>query len=131
MARTFLGFVGAVYLVLAIWCAALPDSTSQAVGFTLRPGSGESEYYVVYGGLQLALAIAFLWPLRRPEDTSDALRLCCLIHGCLVLFRAGSLLRFPGIGTTTYALATGEWLILIGAIVVWRRESAGERGSSG
>ena len=121
MARGFLAVVGAAYVALAIWCAALPETTSRAVGFTLQPGSGQSEYYVVYGGLQLALGIAFLWPLRRREDTDFALRLCCLIHSCLVTFRAASLLRFSDIGTTTYALAATEWLILIGAVTVWLR----------
>ncbi|MHC4876170.1 MAG: hypothetical protein ACYTGL_06695 [Planctomycetota bacterium] len=121
MARGFLALVGTAYLILAIWCAALPETTSQAVGFTLQPGSGQSEYYVVYGGLQLALGITFLWPLRRREDTDFALRLCCLIHSCLVAFRAASLVRFSGIGTTTYALAATEWAILIGAVIVWLR----------
>ena len=124
MARGFLALVGAAYVALAIWCAAWPESTSQAVGFTLQAGSGQSEYYVVYGGLQLALGIAFLWPLRRREDTEFALRLCCLIHSCLVVFRAASLLRFADIGTTTYALAVTEWMILIGAITVWLRYDA-------
>ena len=118
MARAFLAVVGAAYIFLAIWCAAQPDATARSVGFELMPGSGQSEYFVVYGGLELALGIAFLWPLRRKEDTVGALRLCCLIHSCLVVFRSVSFFNFSDIGQTTYILAVIEWLILIGALFI-------------
>tara|TARA_R110002072_G_scaffold302999_3_gene491109 strand:- start:39743 stop:40144 length:402 start_codon:yes stop_codon:yes gene_type:complete len=118
MARIFLAVVGAAYIALAIWCAARPDATANAVGFELISGSGQSEFFVVYGGLELALGIAFLWPLRRAEDTVGALRLCCLVHSCLVVFRTVSFFQFSGISTTTYALATVEWLILLGTLFI-------------
>ena len=118
MARTFLAVVGAAYLVLAIWCAAQPDATARSVGFELISGSGQSEYFVVYGGLELALGIAFLWPLRRKQDTVGALRLCCLIHSCLVVFRTVSFFQFSDIGKTTYVLAGIEWLILLGTLFI-------------
>lgn len=113
MARIFLAVVGTAYIVLAIWCASRPDATANAVGFELISGSGQSEYFVVYGGLELALGIAFLWPLRRAEDTVGALRLCCLVHSCLVVFRTVSFFQFSGISRTTYTLAAVEWLILL------------------
>jgi hypothetical protein len=119
MARAYLAVVGVAYFFLGIWCAAMPDRTAKSVGFVLTPGSGQSEYFVVYGGLELALGIAFLWPLRREEDTEFALRLCCLIHSCLVVFRTASFFRFTDIGQTTFVLAVLEWLILLGAISVW------------
>ena len=118
MARIFLAVVGAAYIVPAIWCAARPDATANAVGFELISGSGQSEFFVVYGGLELALGIAFLWPLRRAEDTIGALRLCCLVHSCLVVFRAVSFFQFSDISNTTYTLATVEWLILLGTLFV-------------
>lgn len=124
MARVFLAIVGAAYIALGIWCAAMPDRTARSVGFELVSESGQSEYFVVYGGLQLALGIAFLWPVRRSEDTSFALRLCCLIHSCLVVFRTVSLIRFTDIGSTTYALAAVEWLILLSTILVWWKTNA-------
>lgn len=119
MARLFLAIVGAAYIFLGVWCGAMPDRTAKSVGFALTPGSGQSEYFVVYGGLELALGIAFLWPMRQKEDTEFALRLCCLIHSCLVVFRTASFFRFSGIGTTTFVLAGVEWLILFGTLFVW------------
>lgn len=123
--RLFLAVVGLIYTGLAFWCTIRPEATSQAVGFELLSGSGRSEYYVVYGGLQLALGIAFLWPLRRPNDVHYALRLCCLVHTCLVVFRTASLVAVNGVGSTTRGLAAGEWAILIGTLLVWRLHSNG------
>ncbi len=122
MERIFLGIVGAAYFLLAGWCSIMPDKTSRAVGFTLQPGSGQSEFLTVYGGLELALGIAFLWPLYRPTEVAFPLFLCLLIHGCLVAFRTVGFVFYSGIPTTTYALAATEWIIFIGAaILFWRK----------
>lgn len=131
MARVFLGVVGTAYVVLAIWCGAMPDQTAAAVGFELTGGSGQSEYFVIYGGLQLALGIAFLWPLRRAQDLEGILRLCCLIHSCLVVFRTVSLVHFDGIGTTTYVLAVTEWIILLSALLVTSKTLIASRPTDG
>ncbi len=123
MARIFLAIVGAAYLVLAGWCALMPDKTSRAVGFSLQTGSGQSEFLTVYGGLQLAIGLAFLWPLLRPSDVAFPLFLCLLIHGCLVAFRTLSFMLYNGIPTTTFALAATEWIIFIGAAALsWKKQ---------
>lgn len=44
MPRIFLAIVGLAYILLAAWCSLMPDKTSKAVGFTLQPGSGQSEF---------------------------------------------------------------------------------------
>ncbi len=121
MARVFLAIVGAAYLVLAAWCAILPDTTSASVGFTLQPGSGQSEFLTVYGGLQVAIGLAFLWPMCRPSEIALPLFLCFLIHGCLVVFRTLSFGLYGGVPATTIALAVTEWIIFIGAAILsWR-----------
>ena len=43
MTRYFLAFVGIAYLALALWCIARPGQTSDSVGLTLKPGSGQSD----------------------------------------------------------------------------------------
>ena len=53
MTRIFLTVVGLIYLLLSIWCSVDPASTSRSVGFTLQTGSGQSEFLVIYGGLEL------------------------------------------------------------------------------
>ena len=113
MARFFLAIVGLVYLLLALWCSFVPASTSRSVGFTLQPGSGQSEFLVIYGGLELALGIIFLWPLWQREVTRYALVVCVIVHGCLALFRTAGFLIFDDIASMTYSLAVGEWLIFL------------------
>ncbi|NIL99147.1 MAG: DUF4345 domain-containing protein [Planctomycetales bacterium] len=121
MARIFLAVVGIAYLLLAAWCATWPEKTSKAVGFTLQPGQGQSEFFTVYGGLELALGIIFLWPLYRPEQTSFALFVCLVIHAGLVLFRTMAFVIYSGFPTTTYLLAAIEWVIFLAAgLLFWR-----------
>ena len=118
MTRTFLAIVGVAYILLAAWCVAKPGQTSNSVGLTLQPGSGQSEYLVVYGGLQLGLGLFFLWPLIRSDAEQAVLVLCVVLHGCLVLMRTSSLLMYSGIQPTTYYLAGVEWAIFLGSL--WR-----------
>ena len=122
MTRIFLAVVGVAYILLAGWCAFMPEKTSKAVGFTLQPGQGQSEFLTVYGGLELALGIIFLWPLYRPEQVAFPLLVCLVIHGCLVLFRSAAFVVYSGFPTTTYLLAATEWVIfLAAAFLFWRQ----------
>lgn len=121
MAKLFLAIVGCAYLGLALWCALSPESTSRAVGFTLSPGAGQSEFLTVYGGLEFALGLLFLWPVIQRGDPRHSLLMCLVIHASLVAFRSVGFLIFDGLGTTTYSLAATEWLIMIGAAVCYAR----------
>ena len=112
MARIFLAVVGLLYLGLAVWCSLAPATTSEKVGFELKPGSGQSEFLVIYGGLELGLALLFLLPLVRPEFLTGSLVACVLIHACLVLFRTISLFLYRDLEPITWKLAIGEWVIL-------------------
>lgn len=122
VARVFLAIVGAVYLALGLWCAAAPQQTSRAVGYTLKPGQGESEFVTVYGGLEVALGLLFLWPLIRPQEIAFPLLACLVVHGCLVVFRSAAFFAFSEFDRTTYTLAAIEWMILVATLVVWFRQ---------
>lgn len=130
MARVFLAIVGAAYILLAGWCSCMPDKTAMAVGFTLHPGAGQSEFLTVYGGLELALGISFLWPLYRPKEVSFSLLLCLLIHSCLVVFRTASFVFYRDIPTTTHLLAATEWIIFIGAVIFFVASSTQRNSAS-
>jgi hypothetical protein len=119
--RIFLALVGLVYVALAVWCSLAPGKTSKAVGFELRPGAGDSEFLTVYGGLELALGIVFLWPLFRPDETAWPLFVCLLLHGCLVAFRSAGFLMYQGIPSMTINLAISEWVIFLTTAVLWWR----------
>lgn len=114
MKLAWLTIVGLGYVALALWCAISPKTTAASVGFSLIPGSGESEYLVVYTGLQLALGLLFLSPWLRPTQLDWALQGCWLIHVCLVASRTISFQLFHGISRTTWVLAALEWIIFLG-----------------
>ena len=116
--KIFLTVVGALYVGLAIWCSLDPKTTSNKVGFDLQPGSGQSEFVTVYGGLEMGLAIILLMPWFWPESTRFAVMSCLAVHACLVVFRSIAYLRFDGIGSFTHRLAIGEWVIMLASIVV-------------
>jgi hypothetical protein len=115
MTRVFLAIVGLAYVVLAVWCSLLPGNTSQAVGFSLQSGSGQSEFLTVYGGLELALGALFLRPLWRPATLESSMWACLIVHAGLVLFRTFGFLLYSGIPSTTWGLAVTEWAIFLSA----------------
>ena len=123
VARFFLAFVGIAYIVLGVWCAVSPQKTSKAVGFVLQPGQGQSEFLTVYGGLEVALGLLFLWPLYRSEEVAFPLLACLVVHACLVLFRTLGFFIYAGFESTTYVLASIEWIIFLGtaALFFWKR----------
>lgn len=121
MARLFLICVGIAYIGLGIWCAASPESTSNAVGFELKPGSGQSEFLTVYGGLEVGLGLVFLWPLFRPDEVRFPLAVCVVVHASLVGFRTLGFFLYSDVGSTTWILAAIEWSIFVSSAVVFRR----------
>lgn len=112
VAKIFLALTGLLYLGLAVWCSVAPAKVSGKVGFELAPGSGQSEFLVVYGGLEFGLALVFLLPLIRPDSLQTSLIACVLIHASLVAFRTVSFFLYSNISSMTYKLAIGEWVIL-------------------
>ncbi|MEI8383865.1 MAG: hypothetical protein WCJ09_27375, partial [Planctomycetota bacterium] len=76
---------------------------------------------VIYGGLEMALAIVFLSPLIRSRLISNSLITCLIVHGCLAVFRSVSFVLYSGIQPMTRQLAFFEWLFFIGAAgALWR-----------
>lgn len=121
-ARLFTSFVGVAYVGFSLWCTLSPQKTAASIGFELKPGSGQSEYFVVYGGLQLALGAIFLLPLLRTDFLQDALLICVIIHGSLVLFRAISMGLYGRLEDTTYILAGLELSLLVVSIILLAKE---------
>ncbi len=119
IAKAFLAFVGILYLALALWCAADPQTTSNKIGFELHPGSGQSEFVTVYGGLEVGMFLVFIMPLFWAQSQRFALMACLLIHASLVLFRTHSYFRFADIDAFTHRLAVGEWVILLASLAIW------------
>ena len=111
--KLFLTIVGVMYIGLAVWCSVAPETTSRKVGFELLGGSGSSEFLVIYGGLEFAMGLLFLTPWLKDEWLGFALLSCLLIHGCLAIFRTAGFFLYTEIGSMTYKLAVGEWIIFV------------------
>lgn len=119
-AKFFLILVSLLYFGLAIWCCIRPELTSNKVGFELINDSGRSEFMTVYGGLEFGIAAIFLAAALRPSWVAGGLLACTCIHASLVLFRTISLFTYADIGSFTYRLAIGEWVIFIaGLVLIW------------
>jgi len=119
IAKFYLGLVAAIYFGLALWCVFAPDTTSKKVGFQLEGGSGQSEFMTVYGGLEFGIALVLLIALWRSETTVYGVLACVAIHASLVVFRTISLIIYNNIGSFTYQLAIGEWVVLLLGLFVW------------
>ena len=123
--KIFLTVVGVAYLGLAAWCAIKPEQTSQALGLRLEPGSGQSEYFTVYGGLQLGLGLLFLWPWLQADWLPYSLVACLVVHASLVLMRSIAFGLYAGIPAMTIGFAASEWVIFLLSLMFWwmRRSS--------
>ena len=61
MTAIYLWFNAALYALFALWCTLRHEATARAVGFVLPEPSGHSEYLVVFGGLQVGLAMFYAY----------------------------------------------------------------------
>ncbi len=66
MAAVYLYVNAALYLLFAVWCTFAPSSTAKNIGYSALSNGGHSEYLVIYGGLQLGLAMLFWLVARSP-----------------------------------------------------------------
>jgi len=98
----------ALYFGLAAWCTIAPDRTSRAIGFRFDGGSARSEYIVIYGGLELALAIVYLAAGLSPEYRRAGVLFSLVLYACLALYRGVTLLVVRDLGTFPYAMFAVE-----------------------
>ncbi|MHA3883708.1 DUF4345 family protein, partial [Staphylococcus epidermidis] len=87
-AKITLYFFGILYVLLGVWCAAAPEKTSKAIGFTLNNSSGFAEYMTVYGGLEVGLGLFFLFCATRDDLRLAGVYLAFISSFCLFSFRS-------------------------------------------
>jgi hypothetical protein len=108
-----------LYAAFAAWCTFSATATARAVGYLQLNAGGESEYRVVYGGLQLGLAAVFALLARRSELWENGLIFSLAIYLPLVAYRLATIGAFWPVPRVTLAVAAMETLLLAGAIVLW------------
>ncbi len=109
---------GLLYLGLAIYCVVAPQQASEAVHLDRLGPGGKSEFLVIYGGLELALAAIFLLPWTGLISDRQALVIFLIVHAILVVFRTASFIAFGQLPGSTQKLAIGEWVMFLGGLLV-------------
>jgi hypothetical protein len=124
MVNAYLYLNAVLYTALAVWCTLFPARTAAAVGYTTLSKSGQSEYLVIYGGLQLGMAFLFAY-FARTGQQRNGLLVGLAFYVPIVLYRAFTLANLWPVESTTIFLAVLEWLLLIAAVALWMRLPAG------
>jgi hypothetical protein len=120
MVNAYLYLNAFLYVLLAAWCTAFPAETAAAVGFQTLTRSGQSEYLVIYGGLQLGMAFLFAY-FAWSKQPRNGLVLALAFYVPIVAYRAATVVAFWPVEPTTLLLALLEWIMLIAASVLWWR----------
>lgn len=120
MASVYLYFNAVLYGIFAFWCTIAPAQTAKAVGYDALSRSGESEYLVVYGGLQLGLAIFFFYCARAGEQRTGLI-LALAVYAPLVLYRIVTVARHWPVTPTTLGTGLLEIALLLGGLAAWWR----------
>jgi hypothetical protein len=109
-----------LYLLFAIWCTAAPFSTSVNLGYLSLTSGGHSEYLVIYGGLQLGLAILFYLLAKHADHVRLGTLVALGLYGPIAVYRAITLIVQSPVSSLTWGTAILEFLLLLGAIISHR-----------
>lgn len=82
-----LRIVGAVYVLSSLWCMFQPELSSKALGFEFTHKAALTEYFSVYGGLQLGLGLAMLFSSYKDKLLIGAVFFSCVFSFVLCLSR--------------------------------------------
>lgn len=118
MVNAYLYLNAALYALLALWCTLFPQTTASAIGYQVLSKSGQSEYLVIYGGLQLGMAFLFAY-FARTRQPRNGLVLALAFYVPIVLYRAFTLAKLWPVEPTTMLLAALEWGLLIAGVLLW------------
>lgn len=119
MAKTYLWLNALIYLVFALWCTLSKEQTSLASGYLSLNNSGWSEYWVVYGGLQLGMAGFFAYLAMNEPLYRAGLVFSLFIYIAIVAYRLVSLYLLWPVKPVTLGIAVLESLLLLGAAFSW------------
>ncbi|MEO8364870.1 MAG: DUF4345 domain-containing protein [Pseudoxanthomonas sp.] len=124
MVNAYLYLNAALYALLAAWCTLAPARTAAAVGYQVLDKSGQSEYLVIYGGLQLGMAFLFAY-FAWTSQPRNGLVLALAFYVPIVLYRAFTLASLWPLAPATLVLSVLEWLLLIAGAMLWLRLRGG------
>lgn len=121
MIKAYLWLNAGLYFFLVLWCTAKASDTSRALGYLTLSSSGHSEYLVIYGGLQLGLALFFAYLAHSASLHATGIVFSLLIYAPIVVYRLATVVRFHPVSTITLGTGALETLLLAGAVVLFFR----------
>jgi len=121
MAKFYFYVNAVLYVALAAWCTLKHQQTSAASGYLALSASGHSEYLVVYGGLQIGLAIFYAYIASQPAYVSLGVVFSVMLYAPIVLFRVVTVMLNWPVSPVTLATGSLELILLIWSVMLWRR----------
>lgn len=110
-----------LWLPLSLICTIWQMRTARSIGFLETNQAGKAEYLVVYGGMQLSFALIYFYFSREPTSFRHGIALSLCLYAPLVLYRLASLIIYRPTNAITLGTAAFEWVMLIWAVVLWRK----------
>jgi hypothetical protein len=102
MLRSYLYLNTLLYAGLAVWCTVDYLKTSRGSGYVELDQSGRSEYLVIYGGLQLGLALFYFYLGRYPAAVGRVgIIFSLVLYAPIVLYRVATIIRFSPVSAIT------------------------------
>lgn len=123
MTAIYLWINALLYALLALWCTLMPAQTSQSIGFVQLSNSGQSEYAVIYGGMQFGFAFLFSWAALSGNHRFGLI-FALALYVPILLFRIISVAHFWPVSTTTLGTGALEVLLTTAAILLWLKQRA-------
>ena len=77
----------------------------------------------VYGGLEMGMALFFLFAALSPSLRTAGLLFALVLYGCLALWRIGTVLTIDGVGTFPYVMLAIEVTFTLIAAALYFRAS--------
>ena len=87
MTQAYLYFNSLLYLLVAVRTTLAPQRTATRLGYLTLSDQGRAEYLVVYGGLQIALALLFFLLGRDAAYHRLGLLVAVSFYAPIVLYR--------------------------------------------
>jgi hypothetical protein len=122
--KVYLLINAALYAVFALWCTLKATNTATNLGYVDLSNSGRSEYLVIYGGLQVGLAVLFFLLARDAAYHKLGMMVSLGVYAPIVLYRLATIWKFSPVSPLTLSVAALETGLLIAAVWIALRGGA-------
>lgn len=114
--KAYLLVNSALYAIFALWCTLKATNTASNLGYVGLNNSGRSEYLVIYGGLQVGLAVMFYLLARDVAFHKLGIMISIGVYAPIVLYRLLTIWKFAPVSTMTLYVGALETGLLIAAL---------------